>query len=88
MGSLVNLLYAHHIRLALDAAGQSAAFERLRDPQVLMSGAAALPGDWLLLARAALAQAIGTGLSLCALAALLAVWLTWRLPQVDLHTRR
>lgn len=88
MGSLVNLLYAWHIRLALDAAGQSAAFERLRDPQVLMSGAADLPADWLLLARSALAQAIASGLLICAVAALLAVWLTWRLPRVDLHTRR
>lgn len=88
MGSLVNVLYAQRMRLALDAAGQSAAFERLRDPQVLMSGAASLPADWLALARTALAQAIGAGLLLCALAALLAMWLTWRLPQVDLQARR
>ncbi|WEK32786.1 MAG: MFS transporter [Candidatus Pseudomonas phytovorans] len=88
MGSLVNLLYAERMRLALDTIGESAAFERLRDPQVLMSGAASLPAEWLLLARTALAQAIGAGLLLCALAALLAIWLTWRLPRVDLHARR
>lgn len=88
MGALVNVLYAHHVRVALAGAGQPDAFERLRDPQVLMGDASALPVEWLTLARDALAQAIGSGLLLCALAALLAVWLTWRLPRVDLHTRR
>ncbi|MFF7710353.1 MFS transporter [Pseudomonas sp. NPDC007930] len=84
MGALVNLLYAHHVQVALAAAGRLEALPQLLDPQVLMSVPAGLAADLLHIARAALAQAIGTGLLLCAAAALLALWVMSRLPAVEL----
>ncbi|MCO8164365.1 MFS transporter [Pseudomonas sp. 21LCFQ010] len=88
MASLVNLLYARYVQVALQASGDLHALARLADPQVLMSAAGELPMAELQLARQALVQALGTGLLGCALCALLALLVMSRLPAVDLGERR
>ncbi|WP_416427589.1 MFS transporter [Pseudomonas sp. App30] len=82
MGVLVKLLYASHLQGAFIAAGQPDALPRFIDPQVLLKAG----GDpaLLQLARQALAQALGSGLLLCAGLGVLALWVLYRLPPVAL----
>ncbi|WP_437883416.1 MFS transporter [Pseudomonas sp. LRF_L74] len=88
MGALVNLLYARYVQSALATAGQLGALPTLLDPQVLMAGPPNLTAEHLDIARGALASAIGSGLSMCAIAAALAVLVVIRLPAVDLKARK
>ncbi|MHC6225159.1 MFS transporter [Pseudomonas sp. X10] len=85
MAVLVKLLYATHLRSSLAAAGESEAFARLCDPQVLLQhGPGAAQDPLFLLARTALAQSIGAGLLACAALGVLALFVLYRLPPVTL----
>jgi len=82
MGVLVKLLYASHLQGAFVAAGHADALPRYIDPQVLLQ--ASDDPVLLHLARQALAQALGSGLLLCAGLGVLALWVLYRLPPLAL----
>ncbi|KPY29469.1 Multidrug transporter [Pseudomonas syringae pv. papulans] len=85
MGVLVKVLYVTNLQSALNAAGQASALPRLADPQVLLQHTPANVDAALLIARTALAQAVGTGLLTCAGLGVLALLVLHRLPRVTLH---
>ncbi|MDU8602818.1 MFS transporter [Pseudomonas syringae] len=85
MGVLVKVLYVANLQSALNAAGQASALPRLADPQVLLQHTPATVDAALLIARTALAQAVGTGLLTCAGLGVLALLVLHRLPRVTLH---
>ncbi|KAA8697733.1 Multidrug transporter [Pseudomonas caricapapayae] len=84
MGVLVKVLYVANLQSALPAAGQALALTRLADPQVLLRTPAHADAA-LLIARTALAQAVGTGLLICAGLGVLALFALHRLPRITLH---
>ncbi|KKI26485.1 MULTISPECIES: MFS transporter [Pseudomonas syringae group] len=85
MGVLVKLLYIANLQRALTAAGQIKTMPHLADPQVLLQHSSADVDATLLLARTALAQAVGTGLMICAALGVLALVVLYRLPRVTLY---
>ncbi len=85
MGVLVKLLYIANLQRALTAAGQMQAMPHLADPQALLQHSPADVDATLLLARTALAQAVGTGLMICAALGVLALVVLYRLPRVTLY---
>ncbi|WP_017703041.1 MFS transporter, partial [Pseudomonas syringae] len=85
MGVLVKLLYVANLQHALAAAGQMQAIARLADPQVLLQHTPTDIDTTLQLARTALAQAVGTGLMICAALGVLALVVLYRLPRVTLY---
>ncbi|RMR97378.1 hypothetical protein ALP75_204456 [Pseudomonas syringae pv. actinidiae] len=85
MGVLVKLVYIANAQRALTAAGQMQAMPHLADPQALLQHSPADVDATLLLARTALAQAVGTGLMICAALGVLALVVLYRLPRVTLY---
>ncbi|NVL28586.1 MFS transporter, partial [Pseudomonas syringae pv. actinidiae] len=85
MGVLVKLLYIANLQRALTAAGQMQAMPHLADPKALLQHSPADVDATLLLARTALAQAVGTGLMICAALGVLALVVLYRLPRVTLY---
>ncbi|EPN38363.1 multidrug transporter, partial [Pseudomonas syringae pv. actinidiae ICMP 18807] len=65
--------------------GQMQAIARLADPQVLLQHTPTDIDTTLQLARTALAQAVGTGLMICAALGVLALVVLYRLPRVTLY---
>ena len=88
MGVLVNLLYSSNLQRLFIGQGHAEALPLFATPEVLLRPDSAMleHGQWLDLARDALAQSVGVGLLLCAGIGVLALLVLYRLPPVQLHT--
>ena len=88
MGVLVNLLYSSNLQRLFIGQGHAEALPMFATPEVLLRPDSAMleHGQWLDLARDALAQSVGAGLLLCAGIGVLALLVLYRLPPVKLHT--
>ncbi|WP_032606433.1 MFS transporter [Pseudomonas syringae] len=85
IGVLVKWLYLANLHSALASAGQLQAMPHLVDPQVLLQHLPVSNDATLLLARTALAHAVGTALLLCAGLGVVALFTLYRLPRVTLY---